>query len=107
MRRSMPRFQGENLRHNLGLYGRFNALAEEADCTPAQLSLAWLLTRGDHVVPIPGTTSIGHLEENLAAGAIEIAPEIVAEIDTLLEPSAIAGARYPDAAQADIDTEEF
>jgi aryl-alcohol dehydrogenase-like predicted oxidoreductase len=107
LRRSMPRFQGENLEHNLGLYARFNALAEEAGCTPAQLSLAWLLTRGDHVVPIPGTTSIRHLEENLAAGSIQVGPEIIAEIDTLLEPSAIAGARYPEAAQADVDTEEF
>jgi aryl-alcohol dehydrogenase-like predicted oxidoreductase len=107
LRRSMPRFQGDNFQHNLGLYERFSRLAEEAGCTPAQLSLAWLLTRGDHVVPIPGTTSIRHLEENLAAGAIELAPEVIAEIDTLLEPAAIAGARYPEAAQADIDTEEF
>ena len=107
LRRSMPRFQGENLEHNLSLYERFNALAGQAGCTPAQLSLAWLLTRGDHVVPIPGTTSIRHLEENLAAGAIEIAPEIIAQIDALLDPAAIADARYPAAAQADIDTEEF
>jgi hypothetical protein len=107
LRRTMPRFEGENLRHNLALYERFSQFAEDAGCTPAQLSLAWLLTRGDHVVPIPGTTSIRHLEENLAAGSIEVAPEIVAEIDTLLEPSAIAGARYPASAQADIDTEEF
>jgi len=107
LRRSMPRFQGGNLEHNLGLYERFSQLAEMSSCTPAQLSLAWLLTRGDHVVPIPGTTSIRHLEENLAAGAIEIAPEIIAQIDALLDPAAIAGARYPAAAQADIDTEEF
>ena len=107
LRRSMPRFEGENLRHNLALYDRFSQLAGAAGCTPAQLSLAWLLTRGDHVVPIPGTTSIQHLEENLAAGSIDLAPDIIAEIDTLLEPSAIAGARYPASAQADIDTEEF
>lgn len=107
LRSAMPRFQGENLRHNLGLYERFSQLAEMSGCTPAQLSLAWLLTRGDHVVPIPGTTSIRHLEENLAASAIELAPEVIAEIDTLLEPGAVAGARYPEAAQADVDTEEF
>jgi aryl-alcohol dehydrogenase-like predicted oxidoreductase len=89
------------------LYDRFSQLAEAAGCTPAQLSLAWLLTRGDHIVPIPGTTSIQHLEENLAAGQIDVAPEIIAEIDTLLQPAAIAGARYPASAQADIDTEEF
>ena len=107
LRRSMPRFQGENLQHNLRLYERFSQLAEMSSATPAQLSLAWLLTRGDHVVPIPGTTSIRHLEENLAAGLIEVTPEILAQIDALLDPAAIAGARYPAAAQADIDTEEF
>ena len=107
LRRSMPRFQGDNLAHNLTLYERFGALAEAAGCTPAQLSLAWLLTRGDHVVPIPGTTSLRHVEENLAAGAFGLAPDVVEEIDTLLEPGAIAGARYPAAAQADVDTEEF
>lgn len=106
-RRTLPRFQGDNLARNLTLYDRFSALAEEAGCTPAQLSLAWLLTRGDHVVPIPGTTSIRHLEENLAAGDFGLAPDLVAEIDTLLEPGAVAGARYPEAAQADVDTEEF
>ena len=57
LRRSMPRFQDENLQHNLALYERFGALAEEVACTPAQLSLAWVLSRGDHVIPIPGTTS--------------------------------------------------
>jgi aryl-alcohol dehydrogenase-like predicted oxidoreductase len=107
LRRAMPRFQGDNLAHNLGLYERFSQLAEDIGCTPAQLSLAWLLTRGDHVVPIPGTTSIRHLAENLAAGAFGLAPDVVEEIDTLLEPGAIAGARYPEAAQADVDTEEF
>ena len=107
LRRTMPRFQGDNLTRNLALYDRFSALAEEAGCTPAQLSLAWLLTRGDHIVPIPGTTSIRHLEENLAAGDFGLAPDVVAEIDTLLEPGAVAGARYPEAAQADVDTEEF
>jgi len=107
LRRTMPRFQGENLARNLGLYERFSWLAEEAGVTPAQLSLAWLLTRGDHIVPIPGTTSLRHLEENLAAGDFGLAPDLVEEIDSLLAPGAVAGARYPEAAQADIDTEEF
>ena len=107
LRRTMPRFQGDNLARNLGLYERFSRLAEEAGVTPAQLSLAWLLTRGDHIVPIPGTTSLRHLEENLAAGDFGLAPDLVEEIDSLLAPGAVAGARYPEAAQADIDTEEF
>ena len=107
LRRSMPRFQDENLRHNLTLYERFGALAGDAGCTPAQLSLAWLLSRGDHVIPIPGTTSLPHLEENFAAGSLAVAPEILAAIDGLLPPEAIAGARYPAATLAEIDTEEF
>ncbi|MGZ8346752.1 MAG: aldo/keto reductase [Allosphingosinicella sp.] len=107
LRRSMPRFQDENLARNLALYARFETLAKAAGCTPAQLSLAWVLSRGDHVVPIPGTTSLQHLEENFAAGALAVAPELLAEIDALLKPGAIAGARYPAATQAEIDTEEY
>ena len=103
----MPRFQDENLRHNLALQERFLALAGEAGCSPAQLSLAWLLSRGDHVIPIPGTTSPRHLEENFAAATRTVAPELLAEIDVLLEPGAIAGARYPASTLAEIDTEEF
>ena len=107
LRRAMPRFQGENLDRNLLLAARFDALAAETGCTPAQLSLGWLLTRGDHVVPIPGTTSLVHLAENFAAAQVKLSPETIAEIDALLAPGAVAGHRYPAAAQADIDTEEF
>jgi aryl-alcohol dehydrogenase-like predicted oxidoreductase len=103
----MPRFQDENLRHNLALYERFGALAREAGCTPAQLSLVWLLSRGDQVIPIPGTTSPLHLEENFAAATLTVSPELLGEIDVLLEPGAIAGARYPASTLAEIDTEEF
>jgi hypothetical protein len=107
LRRTMPRFQAENLERNLALYARFEALAQGAGCTPAQLSIAWVLSRGEHVVPIPGTTSLQHLEENFAAGSLDVPAETLAEIDGLLEPGAIAGARYNEAAQADIDTEEY
>ena len=107
IRRSMPRFQNDNLRQNLALYERFAVLAGETGCTPAQLSLAWVLSRGDQIIPIPGTTSLAHLEENFAAAPLAIAPEILAGIDELLAPDAIAGARYPAATQAEIDTEEY
>ena len=107
LRRSMPRFQDENLRRNLALQERFLALAGDVGCSPAQLSLAWLLSRGNHVIPIPGTTSLRHLEENLAAATLVVAPERLAEIDALLEPGAVAGARYPASTLAEIDTEEF
>ena len=107
IRRAMPRFQGDNLRRNLGLYERFEALARLVGCTPAQLSLAWVLSRGDHVIPIPGTTSLQHLEENFAAGELQVDPAILAEIDSLITPESVAGARYVPATLAEIDTEEF
>ena len=107
LRRTMPRFQAENLERNLALYARFEALANSTGCTPAQLSIAWVLSRGEHVVPIPGTTSLKHLEENFQAGSLDLPAEILAEIDGLLEPGAIAGARYGEATQAEIDTEEY
>lgn len=107
LRRTMPRFQGENLDRNLQVYARFEAIAARVGCTPAQLSLAWLLARGDHVIPIPGTTSLAHLEENFAAREIALAPDIVAEIDELTRPGAFAGRRYAEATLAEIDTEEF
>ncbi len=107
LRRTMPRFQGENFDRNRLLYERFRALAEASGCTPAQLSLAWLLGKSEHVIPIPGTTSLQHLRENFAGGLIALPDEVVAEIDALLAPGKVAGARYPAAAQADVDTEEY
>jgi len=107
LRRSIPRFQDANLARNLKLSERFAELARGAGCTAAQLSLAWLLTRGGHVVPIPGTTSTRHLDENFAAASLTLTAETVARMDALLEPEAVAGARYPAATQAEIDTEEF
>lgn len=107
LRRSMPRFQGDNLRRNLDLYERFEALAGQVGCAPAQLSLAWVLSRGEHVVPIPGTTSFKHLDENFAARDIRPDPSVLAEIDGFMTPEKVAGPRYPAATQAEIDTEEF
>jgi aryl-alcohol dehydrogenase-like predicted oxidoreductase len=107
LRRSMPRFQGDNLAANLLLYERFERLAAQAGCTPAQLSLAWVLSRGPHVVPIPGTTSISHLEENFAARDVDVPGDLLAEIDALIAPGSVAGARYAPATLAEIDTEEF
>lgn len=107
IRKTMPRFQGENLQHNLGLYERFKGLADRIGCTPAQLSIAWVLSRSDNIVPIPGTTSIKHLEENFAAGSIDVPADVLDEITSLLSQEQIAGARYAAATQAEIDTEEF
>ena len=107
IRRAMPRFQPDNVERNRALYDRFVALAAEAGCTPAQLSLSWVLSRGEHVLAIPGTTRLGHLEENLAARKLRMPAGILAEIDRLFEPTAVAGNRYAATTLAEIDTEEF
>jgi aryl-alcohol dehydrogenase-like predicted oxidoreductase len=107
LRTALPRFTGENLRHNLGVIAPFDALAAELGITPAQLSLAWTLARGDHVVPIPGTTSIDHLEEDVAAAAIVLSAETIARVDAILPPGALRGGRYPAALQKQVGTETF
>ncbi len=105
VRLSLPRFLEPRLAHNLGVVARFEALAAELGATPAQLSLAWLLTRGPEVVPIPGTRSIAHLEEDLAALDVEISPETITRIDAIFAPGEIRGPRYSAWAQAQVDTE--
>jgi len=107
IRTSMPRFQSRNFAHNLTLAERFNAIAADAGFTPAQLSLGWVLSRAPCVVPIPGTRSIGHLLENIAAAKIAVAASTVAQIDTLFAIENIRGARYSAAVQQQIDTEIF
>jgi aryl-alcohol dehydrogenase-like predicted oxidoreductase len=107
IRRGLPRYVGENLRHNLKAVQQYDALAAEIGCTPGQLSLAWVLSRGAHVVAIPGTRSAAHLEEDIGALDVTITPEVAARIDTIFTPGAIRGARYPASMQAQIDTETF
>ncbi|MGH8144602.1 MAG: aldo/keto reductase [Steroidobacteraceae bacterium] len=106
IRRGMPRFQEPNLSVNLQVAGAFQALAREVGYTPAQLALAWLLHKAPHIVPIFGTTSPTHLEENLAAARLVPDEDLMARLEALVTPLAIHGARYSAAAQRDIDTDE-
>jgi aryl-alcohol dehydrogenase-like predicted oxidoreductase len=92
-RRRNPRFQEENLESNLELVRRVREVAEAKGATPAQVALAWVLSRGDDVVPIPGTKRRKYLEENAGASELELTAE---ERSLLEEPFATAGARYPD-----------
>jgi aryl-alcohol dehydrogenase-like predicted oxidoreductase len=101
----MPRFVEPNLTHNLRAVAAFEALAAKLGVTPAQLSLAWVLSRGDHVVPIPGTRNIAHLEEDLGAIDMVLSPETLARIDAIFAPGAIRGARYLAPLQAQVTTE--
>jgi aryl-alcohol dehydrogenase-like predicted oxidoreductase len=91
-RRYGPRFSGENLTHNLQLAERVKELAQEKGVTPGQLALAWVLSRGEHVVPIPGTKRVKYLEENLKAAEIELSPQESEQIAAAIP--AAAGDRY-------------
>lgn len=96
-RHSNPRFQGQNLRHNLRLVAAVRDLAAELGVTPAQLALAWLLHQGPGIVPIPGTKRLRYLHENIAATQLTLHPQDLARLDAALPRHSAAGSRYPDA----------
>lgn len=95
-RRFNPRFQGDNFTRNLDLVNQVRAVATEKGVTPSQLALAWVLSRGADVIPIPGTTRRSHLEENLGALEIDLTPEDLDRIESAFPKGATAGDRYPD-----------
>ena len=100
-RRNHPRWTGENLEHNLALVRRVREVADEAGATPVQVALAWLLAKGDDVVPIPGTKRIRYLEDNTAAADVRLSDGVIAELDALGEA---AGGRYNEAGMAAVET---
>lgn len=107
IRRSMPRFEPAHYAANLKLLAPYEQLAREAGCTPAQLALAWLLSRGEHVLAIPGTTQRAHLRENLGAADVKLSAELIAKLDALFAPQAISGNRYGAQSQSEVDTEPY
>ena len=103
----MPRFEPRHYADNLRLLDSCSKIATDAGCSMAQLSLAWLLAQGAHIVPIPGTTRIDHLEENVGAQAIALSPTTLQRLGALINQHTVCGPRYNAATQAEIDTEEF
>jgi aryl-alcohol dehydrogenase-like predicted oxidoreductase len=99
----MPRFAGENLDKNLVLIERVRAIAERKGVKPGQLALAWVLAKGEDLVPIPGTKRRKYLEENAAAGDIKLTPAEVAELEAAVPHTEIAGERYATPAMNAID----
>lgn len=95
-RRFSPRFQGENFTKNLDLVNQIKELAREKDCQPSQLALAWILSQGDDIVPIPGTKRIQYLEENIGALKIQLSKEDLRRINEVAPKGVAAGERYPD-----------
>src|ERR1700722_17738631 len=95
-RRRMPRFQGDNLARNLTLVEELKAHAAAENCTPPQLCLAWLLSRGEFIVPIAGTSPLRSLEQNAAAASIKLSADTGDALDHVFAPGAAAGLRYPE-----------
>jgi aryl-alcohol dehydrogenase-like predicted oxidoreductase len=95
-RRGNPRFQDENFARNLELVERVRAIADDKGVTASQLALAWVLSRGDDIVPIPGTKRRSYLEENVAAVEVELTPAEIDDIESVFPQGAIAGERYAD-----------
>ena len=107
IRRGMPRFTPQTYAANLQLLGPYAELARETGCTPAQLALAWLLHRGKHVIPIPGTTNLDHLEEDLAASEVPLSESTLLALDQLINQHTVVGQRYGAQSQSEVDTEQF
>jgi aryl-alcohol dehydrogenase-like predicted oxidoreductase len=107
IRRGMPRFTPENFAANLKLLPAYHALAQEAGCSPSQLALAWLLHQGENIIPIPGTTSVDHLSDDLAAVDVKLDASLLARLDALINQKTVAGNRYSAQSNSEVDTEVF
>jgi aryl-alcohol dehydrogenase-like predicted oxidoreductase len=107
IRRSMSRFNADNYLKNLALLPALNQLAAEHECTTAQLSLAWLLHQAPHIIPIPGTTNVAHMQDNMAAARVQLNAKTLATLNDLFKPSSIVGERYDAQGMSEVDTENF
>ena len=107
MRLTMPRFQEPHVSQNRELIKKHSEICTEAGCSLAQISLAWLLAQGKHVLPIPGTVKIDHLEDDLGAASVTLSAEILSKLDDLFQPEKIHGFRYPSLGMSEVDTERF
>jgi aryl-alcohol dehydrogenase-like predicted oxidoreductase len=95
-RRQSPRFEGGNLKKNLELVDKIEELAGRRGCTAAQLAIAWVLARGEHIIPIPGTTKVSRLEEDAAAVEIALTAEELSALERIAPKGVAVGARYPE-----------
>ena len=107
IRRNMPRFDPDNYAANLKLLPAYHALAQEAGCSPSQLALAWLLHQGDDIIPIPGTTSVNHLLDDLASVDVKLDANLMGRLDALINQNTVLGSRYNAQSNSEVDTETF
>ncbi|MEO8654309.1 MAG: aldo/keto reductase, partial [Ramlibacter sp.] len=107
IRRTMPRFSPENYAANLKLLPPYKALAQAAGGNPAQLALAWLLHKAPHIIAIPGTTRVDHLTEDLAAADVKLEAGLMGRLESLINEKTVAGNRYSEQSNREVDTEVF
>ena len=107
IRKAMPRFTPDNYAANLKLFGPYQQLAKEAGCSPAQLALAWLLHKDAHIIPIPGTTSVAHLLDDLGSTQVKLSTDLIAKLNQLINENTVVGDRYNDQSKSEVDTEVF
>jgi aryl-alcohol dehydrogenase-like predicted oxidoreductase len=107
IRRTMPRFAPENYAANRQLLPAYEQVARDVGCSPAQLAIAWLLLRAPHILPIPGTTSVDHLMDDLGADAVALDAATMARLDALINRHTVKGDRYNAQANSEVDTEVF
>ena len=107
IRRAMPRFAPDNYAANLKLLPAYNALAQDNGCSPSQLALSWLLHKAPHIIPIPGTTSVDHLLDDLGAVNVALTADVLAKVEALINQHTVQGARYSPQGTSEVDTETF
>ncbi len=107
LRLGQPRFAPENYSANLKLLGDFQKITRDLECTSAQLALAWLLHRTPHLIPIPGTTRVDHLHENLGAAEVKLSADVMSRLEDSINQKTVAGNRYGPQASGEVDTENF
>jgi len=107
IRRTMPRFSPEHYAANLKLLAPYQAIAREVGCTPAQLAIAWLLHKGEDILPIPGTARQDHLRDNIDAAEVKLDAATMARLEALINQQTVSGNRYNEQANREVDTEAY
>lgn len=107
IRRAMPRFTPAHWAANQRLLPAYRALAAEVGCTPAQLSIAWLLHKAPHILPLPGTGNVDHLRENNRADGVRLSADVMQRLEALINQHTVSGNRYSEQSNREVDTEVF
>ena len=107
IRRTMPRFSPENYAANATLLPGYFGIAQEVGCTPAQVAIAWVLHQGEHILPIPGTRTVAHLNDDLGAVDVKLSSDVLKRLDGLINQRSVTGSRYNAQANSEVDTEVF